>query len=170
MVYWKYDPKNYESDNNELIPAGDYRVRIEEAVEKVSRSGKEMVRMKLKVNGYNTPLWYYIVFDSSSESGRKYTDQKLGSIYESFEIARGSLNFSEWEGRIGGARIRNRADDRGEMRSEVHYFLSRKKTDILPSFIEETPKAKLEANESFGSFGFNEPGIKTAGDDSEIPF
>lgn len=140
MIDWKFDPKNYESDSYELIPAGDYRVRIEETSERVSQSGKEMIRMKLKVNGYNAPLWYYLVFDSSSEEARKRTDQRLGSVYESFQIERGDLNIQDWVGKTGGARIKNKTDKDGETRSEVHYFLSRKRTEKLPLWDGEIPK------------------------------
>ena len=170
MIDWKYNPENYNADGYELIPAGDYRVRIDEAVEKVSQTGKDMVRMKLKVNGYNSPIWFYLVFDNTSEDGRKRTDQRLGSIYDSFGIPRGNLNFSEWQGKIGGARLKNRTDANGDMRSEVHYFLSRKKTDILPAFIEDKPKTHSDPDEAFGNFGFDTAGTTTGGDDSDIPF
>ena len=170
MVDWKYNPKNYNEDGHELIPAGDYRVRIDEAVEKVSQSGKDMIRLKLKVNGYNTPIWFYVVFDSSNEDARKRTDQRLGSIYDSFQIARGNLNCTDWEGKIGGARIKNRTDANGDMRSEVHYFLSRKKTEILPAFIEEKPKEEKQPEETYGNFGFETGGTSADADDSEVPF
>lgn len=153
MIDWKFNPNNYESDSYELIPAGDYRVRIEEASERVSRSGKEMICLKLKVNGYNAPLWYYLVFDSSSEDARKWTDQRLGSVYESFQIERGNLNIQDWVGKTGGVRVKNRTDQDGEMRSEVHYFLSRKRTDKLPLWEGDQP-------EDAGYTGM----------DSEVPF
>lgn len=138
MIDWKYDPKNYEGEMNELIPAGDYRVRIEEAKEQVSHSGKEMIRLKLKVNGNKTPLWYYVVFDGSSEESRKRTDQRLGSVYESFKIERGNLEVRDWVGKYGGVRIRNRPDSNGDLRSEVHYVLSSKRTSELPMWQEDS--------------------------------
>ena len=148
MVDWKYDPKNYDADSHELIPVGDYRVRIEEAVEQVSRTGKEMIRLKLKVSGYNIPVWHYVVFDSSNEESRKRTDQRLGSIYDSFGIPCGNLNPYDWKGKTGGARIKNRPDDNGDMRSEIHYFLSRKKTERLSAFTEDNPKDEGKGDEA----------------------
>ena len=144
MIDWKYNPANYEPESYGVIPAGDYRVRIEEAAEKISQSGKEMIRLKLKVNGYNIPLWHYVVFDSSTEESRKRTDQRLGSIYESFKIERGNLEVRDWVGKDGGVRIRNRTDSNGELRSEVHYVLSGKRTSELPAWqedrdVKETP-------------------------------
>lgn len=170
MVDWKYNPENYNEDGHELIPAGDYRVRIDEAAEKVSQSGKDMIRLKLKVNGYNTPVWFYVVFDSSNEEARKRTDQRLGSIYDSFGIPWGNLNPYDWEGKIGGARLKNRTDMNGDMRTEVHYFLSRKKTDILPAFIDEKPKAEKHTEESYGNFGFETSRTTETADDNEVPF
>ena len=125
MANWKYNPANYNENGFGLIPEGNYRVRIESAVEKTSRTGKDMVELTLAVSGYNSKIWYYLVFDSSNERMIQMTDQRLGSIYDSFGIAR----------------IRQRADDSGTMRSEVSYFLSRKKVDALPAWIESGQKA-----------------------------
>ena len=168
MIDWKYDPKNYESESYVVIPAGDYRVRIEEAKEQVSQSGKEMIRLKLKVNGYNIPLWSYLVFDSSSEKMRKRTDQRLGSIYESFGIERGNLNVEDWAGKTGGARVKNRADKDGEMRAEVHYFLNRKKVNGLPAWEGET--SKESESETYGNFDFGTYDTTASESSSEIPF
>ena len=174
MVDWKYNPSNYNEDGHELIPAGDYRVRIDEAAEKISQSGKEMIRLKLKVNGYNTPIWYYVVFDSSSEEARKRTDQRLGSIFDSFQIERGTLNPQDWEGKIGGARLKNSTDANGDMRSEVHYFLSRKKTEILPAFESNEekaePKTDVSFGESIGKFGFDMQSSYESGEADDMPF
>ena len=174
MVDWKYNPENYNEDGHELIPAGDYRVRIDSADEKVSQSGKDMIRLKLKVNGYSTTVWFYVVLDSSNEEARKRTDQRLGSIFDSFQIERGNLNTYDWEGKIGGARIKNRLDANGDMRSEVHYFLSRKKTDLLPAFQEENEKKASQSDKSYGEsirdFRFDTAGTSTDGDENEMPF
>ncbi len=145
MIDWKYNPENYESESYDLIPAGEYRVKIEDAAEQVSQSGKDMIRLKLKVNGYSVPLWYYMVFDNSTEESKKRTDQRLGAIYESFEIERGNVNVNDWKGKTGGARVKQRADNKGEMRSEVHYFLSRKKVTTLPAW-----EGKNEEQTDFG--------------------
>ena len=141
MANWKYNPENYNASGFGLIPEGNYRVRIESALEKTSRSGKDMIELTLAVSGYNSKIWYYLVFDSSSEQMTQMTDQRLGSIYDSFRIEPGDFNMDNWEGQTGGAHIRQRADDSGTMRSEVSYFLSHKKVDALPEWIEGRPKA-----------------------------
>lgn len=163
MIDWKYNPENYETKSYELIPAGDYPVEIEEAAEQVSQSGKDMIRLKLKVKGYNTPLWYYMVFDNSTEEMRKRTDQRLGAIYESFEIERGNVNVDDWKGKRGGVRVKHRADNKGEMRSEVHYFLGRKKVKTLPAWEDEGTQAKDDFD--FGRL----PSIENEAD-TGIPF
>ena len=136
MANWKYNPGNYNEDGFSLIPAGDYRVRIDTAEETESRSGKDMIKLTLSVSGQNTKLWFYLVFDNSSEQAIQNTDQRLGSIFNSFNIEPGNLNTYDWEGKTGGARIRQRTDPNGNLRSEVHFFLPRKKVDELPAWIE----------------------------------
>ena len=140
MANWKYNPENYNESGFGLIPEGNYRVRIESALEKESRSGKDMVELTLAVSGYSTKIWYYLVFDNSNERMIQMTDQRLGSIYDSFNIEPGDFNFDNWEGRTGGARIRQRADNNGTMRSEISYFMTRKKVAALPAWIEPGQK------------------------------
>ena len=110
-------------------------MRIEDCEEKLTQTGKDMYKLTLSVSGYSAHIWYYLVFDSTDEKSRKYTDQKLGSIFDSFNIPKGNLNPSDWKGRTGGARIKNNTY-KGEMRAELHYFLKRKKVDELPAWKE----------------------------------
>lgn len=155
MANWKYNPGNYNEDGFALIPAGDYRVRIDSAEETESRSGKDMIKLTLSVSGQSTKLWFYLVFDSSNEQAIRYTDQRLGSIFNSFNIEPGNMNTYDWEGKTGGARVRQRTDPNGSLRSEVYYFLPRKRVDELPAWIEgkgETP-ASQPADSSTESFG-----------------
>ena len=51
MADWKYNPDDYKPDSYTLIPPGEYRVRIEDADERVSQTGKTMFRLTLKVSG-----------------------------------------------------------------------------------------------------------------------
>ena len=138
MADWKYNPENYNSNGYTLIPEGNYRVRIEEAEERTSQSGKAMIKLTLSVSGYTSKVWKYIVLDSSSAEATRRTDQWLGSIYDSFRIESGSLNVYDWEGKTGGARIRHRPDQNGDLRCEVHYFLPRRKVEELPEWQDGT--------------------------------
>ena len=120
-----------------------------------------MIRLTLSVSGYNSKLWFYLVFDDSSEQMRQYTDQRLGSIYNSFQIEPGNLNVYDWEGKTGGAHIRQKSDTDGTMRSEVSYFLPRRKVDQLPAWIEGRRKDSEAGtiNPEMVDFGISENGL-----------
>lgn len=150
MTDWKYNPEEYDPNGFTLIPPGDYRVRIEDCEEKLTQTGKDMYKLTLAVSGYNSRVWFYLVFDSTTEEARKYTNQRLGSVYDSFNIPKGNLNVSDWKGKVGGARIKNRLYN-DEMRAEVSYFLTRKKVDALPAWQESKPSAKPQ-DSTFGEF------------------
>ena len=135
MADWKYNPDDYNPNGYELIPPREYRVRIENCEEKVSQTGKDMFKLTLAVSGYSAHIWYYLLFDSTDEEARKRTNNKLGSIYDSFNIPKGNLNPTDWKGRTGGAKIKHRTYNE-ETRAEVHYFLTRNKVDALPAWQE----------------------------------
>ena len=152
MADWKYNPENYNPNGFTLIPEGNYRVRIDTAENKVSRSGKDMIKLTLSVSGNDSKIWFYLVFDSSSEQMRQMTDQRLGSIYDSFGITSGSMDVYDWEGKTGGAHIRHRPNQNGDMRAEVSYFLTRSKVDALPAWREGSKAPEATApTEEFGS-------------------
>ena len=179
MVSWKYNPEDHKDSGYELIPEGRYRVKIEEAKEQVSKSGKEMVRLKLKVNGYSSFIWYYLVFDDTNAETEKYTNNRLGSIYDSFNIKpddTGNIDVRSWEGSDGGAKIRHKLDKQSEtMRSEVHYFLKRYNVEKLPDWpAEENAAPTVEDNEGDEYQAYNPErgdnfGFDTAGT-TDIPF
>lgn len=171
MADWKYNPEDYNPDSYTLIPPGEYRVRIEDADERVSQTGKTMFRLTLKVSGYNSLVWYYLVFDSTDEEARKRTNQRLGSIYDSFNIPKGNINPYDWKGKTGGAKIRNKPDNNNEMRAEVHYFLTRKKVDALPAWQEGSTGKPATAQVQDTGFGdFNPQPFDPDAHDSGLPF
>lgn len=141
MASWEYNSDEYNSDGYGLIPQGEYRVRIDSVEEKVSRTGKDMYVLMLSVSGQNVRVWDWVVFDSSSEEARKRTNQKLGSIFDSFNIPKGDMNIYDWKGKTGGAKIRHKPDLQGEMRAAISYFLPRKKVDALPAWQEGWKKS-----------------------------
>lgn len=142
MIEWKFNPSNYKAEGYQLIPAGKYRVRIENAEEKTSSTGKPMIKLTLKVNGYNSKVWHYVVFDSTSEEAKARTDDRLGRIFDSFEIEQGNLNLEDWKGKSGGALIKNEPDNKGVMRAVVSYFLKQGDQILLPMW-EDQPAAKV---------------------------
>ena len=140
MVNWQYNPEDY-GKVRPLTP-GDYRVRIEKAEEQVSKTGKDMIKMTLKVSGSNYQLFYYMVFDPEN---RKRTNDKLGRIFDSFAITPGDLNLGNWKGKVGGANVINKPDNQGNMRSEVAFFLKREKLTSLPAW-QENPVKQASVN------------------------
>lgn len=154
MINWTYNAENYKGNNYQLIPPGDYRVRIESAEEKVSKtSGKEMIELTLKVNGHSQKLWHYVVFDNSTPEATKRTDSNLGQIFESFGIADGDLNIENWVGKIGAARIKHVPDNRNvnRMQARISFFLRQDKQVLLEEWqrdeIIQPEMAKLEDND-----------------------
>ena len=136
LDYNSFNPADYNPDvSYGIIPTGDYRVRIDNAEEQISRnSGREMIKLTLSVAGYNSKLWSYTVLDDSSAEAIKRTNHYLGVIFDSFAITQGDFNLQNWIGHVGGVRVRHRIGTDGEPRAEVHYFLRRKDVDALPAW------------------------------------
>ena len=158
MLNWHYNPANYNAEGYQLIPPGTYRVRIEDAEEKESKTGKQMVKMTLKVSGYNTKIWNYVVLDDTSPEAIARTDNSLGRIWDSFNIPEGNLNLQDWKGKVGAVEIKNELDNKQVMRASVRWFIRRKEQDSLPAW-QEHPAAKI--NPEMADFG---------GGDSYVPF
>ncbi len=139
MVNWNFNAADYEESSFAPIPAGDHRVRIAKVEEKTSRTGNAMLEIVLDVSGYNSSLWYYLVFMNDNP---KMTNQKLGQIFDSFGIQPGNMNTASWVGKVGGARIKHELYN-GENTAKVNYFLSREKVDKLPAWQETAGKASV---------------------------
>ncbi len=139
MLSWKYNPENYNADGNsyQLVPPGQYRVRIEDAEETISKaSGKDMIKLTLKVSGYEGHIWYYQVLDGSTAEKRRNTDNRLGQIFDSFNIPQGDMNLENWKGKVGAANIKNELDNKETMRAVISWFIQRSKQDELPAWQE----------------------------------
>ena len=136
MIEWKFNPEDYNPDRFELVPPGDYRVRIENAEEQTSKSGYPMVKMTLKVSGYNGSIWHYMVFMNDSPERIRMTNDNLGRIFNSFGIEPGDLNVERWKGKVGAAHVKNEPDNKGNMRASVSYFIQREKQESLPMWQE----------------------------------
>ena len=151
MLDWKYNPEDY--GRIKPIEPGKYRVRIEKAEEAVSKNtGKNMIKLTLKVSGHNQLVWNYIVFPMKDAHGnidpeeKERTNNNLGRIFDSFNIEQGNLNVASWEGKVGAAEIDNRMDDQGNLRSNVKFFLKRNQQEFLPAWQEHEIKTKQSDN------------------------
>ena len=132
--YSAYNAEDFHNDAYALIPEGKYRVRIEEAKQRTSQSGKDMIELTLAVSGYSSKLWGYIILDQSSSEAVKKTNQALGTVFDSFNIPHGDLEMEHWKGHVGGAKVNHRDGIDGKPRANVQYFLYRKEVDKLPAW------------------------------------
>lgn len=133
---WEFDPSDYDPKGGafDLVPVGYHRVRIEEAKETTSSTGKDMVVLTLCVSRLKGKLWFNLVFDPNNKA---MTNQKLGEIWESFDLKVGDMNLLNWKGKVGACNVKHKPrKDSAEMQAQVSYFLSRKKQEDLPAWVE----------------------------------
>ena len=128
MANWTFDPSQYEEKSFELIPAGDYRARIEEVQEKTFKSGNEGYEITLAINGYSSKMWYYLVLDKSNSAR---TNQSLGDFFNSFGITQYTLGTGkQWVGKVGAVRVKHELYN-GNNQAKVAYCLARNRQDKL---------------------------------------
>lgn len=145
---WQFKREEAQFDT---LPEGKYRVAIESAEMAVSKSGNDMLVLKLKVSGTNTHLWNYIVF---LDDRPEITNRMLTQFFDSFGIEDGDFNLSGYVGRVGACKVKHEDYD-GEPRAKIQYFLSKKQQTELPAWQGDLP---IPA------------GFEEAGDDGELPF
>ena len=154
---WTFNPAEYNENSFSPIPAGDHRVRINDVVSKVFKSGKEGFEIIFDVSGHGGKLWYYLVLDPADT---KKTNQRIGSFFDSFGITDYNLaHFQSWKGKIGAVRVKHE-EYNGEQQAKVAFPLSRKNQDKLPAW-----KENGSAPATGGYAGFT-----PTFDDSELPF
>jgi hypothetical protein len=180
MIEWEYDGREYTKDDFTLVPEGEYEVRIKEAKEKVSKTGKNMIVMTLnlvELPQYGS-LFYNLVFDPAYPG---MTNQRLGRVYDSFGITQGNLDPYTWAGYRGVARVKHREFE-GKTRAEVESFAPREdEGDVRPYPVPAKEKAPAKAKEkkapekaegwNFKESGPIDPdGISFEEDEADIPF
>ena len=126
---WIFNPQDFEAQDFGVIPAGDYRCRIADVIEKTFRSGNEGYEVTFEISGYRSKLWYYIVLDRNDV---KKTNQKIGSFFESFGITDPDLSHHRnWVGKVGAVRVRHE-EYNGAQQAKVAFCLSKKNQENLP--------------------------------------
>lgn len=131
MATWNYDPSQYSEKNFEIIPVGDYRVRIADVVEKTFKSGNQGYEITLDVNGYNGKLWFYLVLDPSNP---QQTNQRIGDFFNSFGITNPAMGTGkQWIGSVGAVRVKHE-EYNGENSAKVAYCIARSRQDKLPAW------------------------------------
>ena len=129
---WKFERTENEFQQ---IPAGDHRVVIESADKAKSKAGNDMLVIKLRVSGYQSMLWHYIVF---MDEHPEITNRKLTELFDSFGIEDGNFNLASYVGKAGAAHVK--IDDQGY--SKVSYFLKKDKAEKLPPWKGDLPEKK----------------------------
>lgn len=126
MPTWAYDASQYSKEDFALIPEGEYRVKIVESSSKQSSTLKDMIVLKLKVEGQPGHIFYNLVLDPWN---RGMTNQNLGRIYDSFRLPEppdDDIPYWSWAGAYGAAKVRHK-EYRGKLRAEIESFLTQEK-------------------------------------------
>ena len=98
---------NYEREESsfEVIPEGNYRIRISKAEKAQSKSGNDMLALQFDVSGQNSMLYHYIVF---LQDRPEITNRMLTSFFDSFkDIADGDFVLDNWIGKVGACRVKH---------------------------------------------------------------
>lgn len=118
------------------IPEGDYRVRIVSADKAMSKNGRDMLVLQLETSGKGRILYHYITF---LDDYPEITNRQLTQFFDSFDgIPDGDFNLKNWVGKVGACRVKHEESDYngGTVQAKVHYFLSGKRKDALPAWVE----------------------------------
>lgn len=131
MANWTFDPSQYQEKNFELIPVGDYRLRIADVVEKTFKSGNPGYEITMDVSGHASKVWFYLVLD---ESNKAQTNQRIGEFFDSFAIKSNSMGTGkQWVGSVGAGRIKH-DEYNGKTSAKVAYLIARNRQDKLPAW------------------------------------
>ncbi len=131
MAQWTFDPSQYSEKSFEIIPAGDYRARIIDVVEKKFSTGNEGYEITLEINGYNSKMWFNLVLDASDPAK---TNQRIGDFFDSFGITNYAMGTGkQWIGSVGAVRVKHE-EYKGNTSAKVAYCLSRKGQEKLPAW------------------------------------
>lgn len=126
---------NYEREEQafEVLPAGDYRVRVAAADKAVSKNGNDMLVLQFDVSGHAQTLYHYIVFMPDRP---EITNRNLTQFFDSFkDIKEGDTNFANWIGKVGAVHVVHE-EYNGEQRPRIKYFIRADKAANLPPWSE----------------------------------
>ena len=138
-IQWNFDNTQYSEQSFQPIPVGEHRVRIEKAEEGVSQAGNQMIKLILEVSGHNSKLFHNLVFLTDKP---EVTNQKLGELFNSFDIQPGNFNLNTWAGKVGAAKVKHEVYN-GENQAKVAYFINKERQTSLPAWVEPSNKAAV---------------------------
>lgn len=145
---WEY--KREESSNEfQVIPEGEYRIRIKSADKAVSKSGNDMLKLTFEVSGYNSLLFHYIVFMADRP---EITNRMLTQFFDSFkDIPEGEFDTSKWIGKVGAAKVKHE-EYNGKQSAKIHYFINANKQGSLPAWKEPTNNTTASTSNTTGGY------------------
>jgi hypothetical protein len=146
MANWDYKP-----EERSRITAGDYRLEVLSAEEKLSSKGSPMIVVVVRPNKSDVKISHYFVKN-------EYFNRNITEFFDSFGIERGDFEFLGWVGAVGAGRLKE--DEKGYLK--VHYFLSPEKAEKLPPWVGEKPE-RQKVSELGGDFNESIP-------DEDLPF
>lgn len=130
---WEYKREEQKFD---VIPEGQYRIRIKSVDTGKSRNGNDMLTLQFEVSGQNSLLFHYITFMPDK---REITNRMLTQFYDSFkDIPEGDTNLANWIGKVGACKVKH-DEYNGNTTAKVSYFIKAEKQSDLPAWSE--PKA-----------------------------
>lgn len=132
---------NYTREERPVAQAGDHRFEVIAAEEKVSQSGKNMIVVTLKLNGYDTNVKDYFVEG-------EWLNRKLTQWFDATNIDEGDMNLLGWKGAVGAARFKE--DENGYLK--VSYYIDKKRAEKLPAWQGEMPERQTVTTLSDAKF------------------
>ena len=128
---WEF--KEESTPSYEVIPVGDYRVKVESVDKKVSSNGNDMLAIKFAVSGRKSYLFHNIVF---LQDRPEITNRMLTNFYHAFpQIPMGEFDLNKWIGKVGAVHVKHE-DYNGSPQARVHYFIDASKQNGLPAWVE----------------------------------
>lgn len=132
-IDWKFNANDVE-DPFELVPIGDYRLRIAEASAGKTQRNMDKITLKLDVSGQSSKVFYDLIFFTDNTT-RTNTDLKR--LWDSFDIPVNNLDYHSWVGKVGAGRVKHDTYN-GDTRAKISYFIERSKQDKLPPWMEKS--------------------------------
>lgn len=131
---------NYQREETqfEVLPEGQYRIRIKSAEKTQSKSGNDMLALQFEVSGSNSILYHYIVFLADRP---EITNRMLTQFFDSFkDIPEGEFDTSKWIGKVGACKVKH-DEYNGNKTAKVSYFIKAEKQGDLPAWEEPQKKS-----------------------------
>lgn len=122
-----------EESQFQVLPEGQYRIRVKSAEKAQSKSGNDMLALQFEVSGSNSILYHYIVF---MKDRPEITNRMLTQFYDSFkDIPEGDTNIDSWIGKVGACKVKH-DEYNGNKTAKVSYFIKADKQSELPAWKE----------------------------------